>query len=167
MPRAYARDAPQVARRTSDVRERREWEQKHFNPKNPAISPQRQAVLDYWDAVHKAEQEQERRWAAEAKEREAAVAARYDEIEQHNKRVIARRTFQLLLTAMFEQRGASDTERDRVKSLVERNHPEQTLNAEFYEYTLLRLRGELDHADRQGSRHADWRGFLQQRRTNA
>jgi hypothetical protein len=154
MARAYAGAAPQVARRTSDVRERREWEQNNFNPRNPDISPQQQAVIDYWDAVHKADEEKQRRWAEEARERDAAIAARYEAIKQANARIIAQREHERLLTMMFEQRGASDAERNRVTLIVQRNHPPGERVVELYEMTLLKLRAELDKVP---DGQMDWR----------
>lgn len=164
MPRAYAGDAPQVGRRLSDIRERQEWNRRNINPKNPesALTPQQQAVNDYWDAVHRADEEKQRRWAAEAKEREAAIAARYDAIKQSNARILAQREHERLLAMMFEQRGATDTERNRVTLLVGRNHPVESRTIELYEYTLLQLRAELQGTP---DNQIDWRSGVKESRT--
>ena len=156
MARAYAGDAPQVARRTSDVRERQEWNRRNINPKNPEskLTPQQQAVADYWDAVHRADEEKQRRWNAEAKEREAAIAAHYDARKKQNERIIAQREHERLLTTMFEQRGASDTERNRVTLIVQRNHPPEKRLVEVYEMTLMKLRAELGEVP---GGQMDWR----------
>jgi hypothetical protein len=156
MPRAYAGDAPQVARRTSDVRERQEWNRRNINPKNPEskLTPQQQAVADYWDAVHKADEEKQRRWAAEREEREAAIAARYESIKQANARIVAQREHQRLLTMMFEQHGATESERNRVTLLVESRYPPDKRVVELYEMTLLKLRAELDKVP---AGQMDWR----------
>ena len=111
--RPHTGSGPQVGRRTSDVRERLEWERQQA-----AKTPQ-QVVADFYAEAYKAQQEREKKWAADEERRRQAIAARYDEIEQHNKEVIAQRTHAKLLAGMFEQHGASDVEQNKVKRLVE------------------------------------------------
>jgi hypothetical protein len=156
--RAHTENGPQVARRLSDVKERREWEQKNFNPKNPDISPQQQGVIDYYDAAYKFEQERERRWKAEEDSRRAAIAARHQAIEDHNNAVREKKVFDSLRTMLWEKYGATETERSKVKLLMERNHKDALQNIEMWEVTLLKLRAELtgNVTDKQ----IDWRSAV-------
>jgi len=134
--RAFTSGGPQVGRRLTDARNRREWELQQ-------IATPRQATADYYAEVHRFEQEREKRWAAETEERRAAIAKRHDEIERHNKQVTAQRTHDALLAVVFEQYGATEAEQKTIKQLVgQRPLEEQTL--ELCEYLLLQLRAELD-----------------------
>ena len=132
MARAYAGGAPQVGRRTSDVRERQIWEQQQIVKEQPSrdLDQRMQAYRD----------SRERDKADEAR-RVADGNARYREAVEADKRAVEKRTFDRLLAMIFD--GASDAERARVNRLVEQRPPKQR-TLELYEVTLLRLRAELE-----------------------
>jgi hypothetical protein len=162
MPRAFTESAPQVARRTSDVRERQEWERRNINPKNPDISPRQQTIIDAWDSHEAHWREIERRNAQQRADDAAALAAHHAAIRRHNELVVAQRQHELLLTEIFEQHGATDAERHKVRLLVERNHPAGSRTIELYKFTLLRLRGELQGTP---DNQIDWRSCVKESRT--
>jgi hypothetical protein len=132
MARAYAGDAPQVGRRTSDVRERQIWEQQQIVKEQPSRDLDRRM---------QAYREQRERDEADEARRVADGNARYREAVEADKRAVEKRTFDRLLAMIFD--GASDAERAKVSRLVEQRPPEQR-TIEVYEVTLMRLRAELE-----------------------
>lgn len=102
---------------------------------------------EYWAAREAKSKEDERR-------RQQQIRAEIKAKQQAERREIEQRTHEVLLAEVFERHGATDTERNRVKLLVERSHPAESRTIELYEYTLLRLRDELSG---DGNSHADWR----------
>jgi hypothetical protein len=151
--RAYADSGPQVGRRLSDVKERRDWELAQDAKEQPNRDLL-QKMQEYRDQCERDKLDKARRIAE--------GNARYREAVESEKRVIAARTDEHLLMMMFAQHGASESEVKRVKMIVERKHTERPI--ELYEVTLLRLRGEL--AGNVADNQPDWRDSLR-RKSNA
>jgi hypothetical protein len=146
--RAHTGSGPQTARRTSDVRERRDWEQQQTAKEQPSRD---------LDQRMQAYREQRDRDAADEARRITEGNERYRQAVESEKQVIAQRTQARLLAAMFEQHSATDAERTKVSRLVEQRPLEQR-TIEVYEVTLLRLRGEL--AGNIADSQPDWRDSL-------
>jgi hypothetical protein len=121
-------------------------------------NPPEGAVAKFWREAHERDKAREKQWEQEERERRTAIAANAKAIEDHTSRVIATRTFDLMLTNLFD--GASDDVRRRVKLIVERNYsPDKQRDIEVWTYVFNKLQAEMGgHAE---MNCPDWRGGLQ------
>jgi hypothetical protein len=149
--RAHCGDALQVARRTWDSRQTRRELAAIENPPTPPVQ-------QFWDNAERLWAERDKVREAEAESRRQAIAARHQAIEDHNNAVREKKVFDSLRTMLWEKYGATETERSKVKLLMERNHKDALQNIEMWEVTLLKLRAELtgNVTDKQ----IDWRSAV-------
>lgn len=157
--RAFTGSGPQTARRTSDARERSEWERQQ----QVAAEPDREL-----DQRMQAYREQRDREKADEQHRIREGNERYRQAVEADKKAVAdreakrradteERTARLLLAGMFDSHAASEIEQNRVRQIVEQHPPEQR-TLDLYQVTLLKLRAELEGDVPEGQ--PDWRDSL-------
>ena len=120
-------------------------------------NPPEDATAKFYREAYERDQARLKRWADEDRAKQERIRAEDKERRERQQKEIEKRTFDRLLSALFEQHGASDGEKVRVRRVVEQHSPEQR-TLELHEYLLLRLRGELDGVVPDGQ--VDWRSAV-------
>jgi hypothetical protein len=106
-------------------------------------NPPEDATAKFYREAYERDQARLKRWADEDRAKQEKIRAEDKEQRERQRRELEKRTFDRLLSAMFEQHGASDGEKVRVRRVVEQHSPEQR-TLELYEVTLLKLRAALE-----------------------